>query len=494
MSNAIAESHKRRYVGTKESMSYILFDSSKTFNINKHKTFFIFNVLRLNPVVNTFIELIKGWWDVLNDGFLGVLIDKTSTRWGKFKPYYLSYIVFGSALMMLYWTAPFLFIGQLREPGAVLGGFKPLFLWLLIATSYDLFETVRDLSAGGLLAGISPNPDDRVRLCSRAELISSIWENIPEWIMSIAIDRLSKLGVAAEVKDGMFRSLFASMGVVTVAASVILAVVFLLRSRERISQTLERPQFLEGFKIVLRSRPIALAVSAELFTSISSSDISAQLEKFYFLDVLGSLFLRDVIMIPGGFISMVSYTYLQKFRQMFSVKALWLFGMHIKEFFSLIILLTGSFGSLYKRRAAMLPLLFIQDIVTKSVLSFAKIIPREITMDAIDYVEWTNGFRAEGLILSAKGILPKALKNTLGSFVTLLMNRVGYRQGTGVVQTEKVKRSLFRIAFGVPTVISAMGMLPKFFYDLTGEKRERMYAELSEVRRRRQDEITQING
>ncbi|MCL2508117.1 MAG: MFS transporter [Oscillospiraceae bacterium] len=481
-----AESYKRRYVSVKETMSYVLFDSSKTFNIDEQKTFFVLNVLRLDPVMNTVISLINGWWDVINDGLLGAVIDKISTRWGKFKPYFLLYIIFGSALMMIHWLSPYFFISQLRDPSATLSGFAPLFLWLALASSYDVFLSVRDIAESGIVSAISPNPDDRVRLFSRAELISAIWENIPGIVMSLLIDGIKRLDATPEAKDAMFRSAFAVMGVITVATGVILAVFFFIHSKERIAQTVDRPKFLPGLRIILRSRPILLAIFADLFAGISrSTAVSSQWEKFYFLDVLGSVTLRDLVMIPGAPLSMLSYGYLQKCRERFSVKTLWLVGLHIKEAVSLLILIVGSFGKRYKSRLVMVPLLVLQDVLYKGTLSFGKIIPREITMDSIDYVEWKDGFRAEGMILATKGIIPKAAKNTLGAMTTLIMNAIGYKQGTGVTQTDKVQRSLFRLAFGLPLGISVLGMIPKFFYDLTGEKRQRMYEELGEIRRRR---------
>ena len=42
----------------------------------------------------------------------------------------------------------------------------------------------------------------------------------------------------------------------------------------------------------------------------------------------------------------------------------------------------------------------------------------------------------------------------------------------------------------LPTVTCIFGLIPKFFYDLSGEKKERMYRELAE---RRRSIITQLN-
>ena len=46
----------------------------------------------------------------------------------------------------------------------------------------------------------------------------------------------------------------------------------------------------------------------------------------------------------------------------------------------------------------------------------------------------------------------------------------------------------------LPTVTSVFGLIPKFFYDLSGEKKERMYRELAERRRSIINQMNEINA
>lgn len=48
----------------------------------------------------------------------------------------------------------------------------------------------------------------------------------------------------------------------------------------------------------------------------------------------------------------------------------------------------------------------------------------------------------------------------------------------GQAQTDETKHGLFAIATIIPTLTGLLGIIPILFYDLSGEKRERMYAEL----------------
>ena len=79
----------RRYIGNKERIGYLLNDVSASFNIDKYKDRFIYDIVKLDFDFLAVFGLFAGIWDTINDTFIGVIVDRTRTRWGKFKPYIL---------------------------------------------------------------------------------------------------------------------------------------------------------------------------------------------------------------------------------------------------------------------------------------------------------------------------------------------------------------------------------------------------------------------
>ena len=72
---------------------------------------------------------------------------------------------------------------------------------------------------------------------------------------------------------------------------------------------------------------------------------------------------------------------------------------------------------------------------------------------------------------------------------------IGYVEGAGYGnQTEKTEYLLFMMCTLLPTVTSVFGLIPKFFYDLSGEKKERMYRELAERRQSVIDEMKELEA
>ena len=480
-----AESYKhRRYIGGKESMSFVLFSSSKGFHIEGYRTNFVLKVLHLDMGWASIIGVINGIWDVINDGLLGALIDKTFTRWGKFRPYLFAFSTMGTLLMLLSWLSPY-FLGY--NP---LSPTKILF-WLLFSMVYEVFGTVKDISENGMIASLSPNPDDRMRLITKAEVIGALWESLPELLMGILYDM-------AKDDPAKLKTTFGVMGSATVIVGGVLGLFFCLFGRERIAQAVEKHNYREGLKTILTNRPLRILLISELL-----SGFSAETWEFtYYPEVLGSISLRNFIRLPGAPLSFLSYTYFSKARERLSTKTLWIIGSHLKDFCSAIIFIVGSFGGIYKKAPKELSLktfltpmagmLFLRNMLYMGTLSFVKIPPREILFDSLDYAEWKNGFRSEGITISTKNMIMKLVRNTINSLAPFIMKLTGYVPNAPT-QTDRAKYALFAMAFGATAFMGLIGMIPKLFYNLTGETRAQMHEELHEMRRLRQLEYDKLN-
>ena len=464
------EAYNRRYVGGRESMSYVLYDSAKSFHIDEYVTRFVTDVVKIDLKWNSRLALINGVWDVVNDSIFGGVVDKTFTRWGKFRPYLFASATLGTLFNCLFWMTPLFFDKNPLNTGK-------LIYWLLLAMVRESFGTFKDISENGLMSSITPNPTDRVRMYAMAEVISSIWESLPAIIMGVLIDLANR-----NIGNFSMQSAYVTMGTVTMVACGILGVFFALYSRERISQTPEKHSYLEGLKTIIRNPPLLLIMLSDFLGGFSVETW----EHNYYIDVLGSESLRNIVRLPGGPVSFLSYTYINKLRANIPIKWLWIFGANLKNIVNVFIMIIGSFGKTYQKTGPMVVLLMLQNFVYMSFLSVNKIIPREITFDALDYAEWKNGFRSEGVILATKGMIAKLVRNVINSMTTYVMALTDYSLEAGFgQQSERAKYALFFMSFGTPVIFGFLSLIPKLFYNLSGDRRRQMYEELSEMRKER---------
>ena len=122
----------RRYVGSRETTAYILFDISQSLNLSSKDAYFVTDVLVVALRWQTIINAIASVWDVVNDFFLAALVDRTNTRFGKFKPYLIMYAGPGAALSIFYWAMPAIF------PGAAASYMPKIIAFLLFKIINDI--------------------------------------------------------------------------------------------------------------------------------------------------------------------------------------------------------------------------------------------------------------------------------------------------------------------------------------------------------------------
>ena len=173
----------RRYVGTKETFAYILDDIAQSFNIGKYDDVFRMNILKIALSFQAIANAVIGVWDIINDIFLAAIVDKTRTRWGKFKPWLVIYAIPGVFLTVVYWALP-IFLGTdgVGHNAARFAVFLILQIFSNLAAS--LIAIVRQ----GMTATITPNIVDRTRLITMANLLSGFVEKAPEILFGLLID------------------------------------------------------------------------------------------------------------------------------------------------------------------------------------------------------------------------------------------------------------------------------------------------------------------
>ena len=474
---AVAEEEKanrqtpksRRYVGSRETTAYILFDIAQSLNLNSKDAYFVTDVLVVALKWQTLINTIASIWDIVNDFFLAALVDRTNTRFGKFKPYLIMYAGPGAALSIFYWAMPAIF------PGSAATYMPKIIAFFLFKIINDLGGTVYTYAKTGILATITPDTIDRTRLINQTNLISSLVENIPKQAVTIFIDLVNN-----GIMKIQMSTLFVVMGVATAAASSALSFYFALRCKERVLQSVEKPDYKAAFTSLFRSRPLMLLALSDMLANFGSVSTSTSL---YYINVLNFSSAELVVGIPGMFVTYASYTYVTKLRSLFSTKALWIFGDHFGNVLLLLVFGFGSINKNYKKTWTMLIAFMIRETIWNGVYALRKVIPTEIGNEVIDYGEWKNGYRTEGSTGLVKDLASKIVGSIGGVLSTVLLQAIGYRQGLKPgQQSARTEYLLFLTTTLVPAVGGLLGMIPKFFYNIDNKTRKRMYAELAERR------------
>ncbi len=455
----------RRYVGPKESFAYLLNTVATSFNISSYNERFIYDVVKLDFNFIAAFTALAGIWDTFNDTFIGVIVDRTRTRWGKFKPYILLGKIPLTILGLWYWFIPFVFPDT---DGLYL---PKLICYCFFSVLCETAETFTSTASTGFMATITPDPLERVRLITIAKMLAGFFgEKLPELLFGILYD----LVIANKVNWNL-KHLFAGFGIVTAFVSCALAFYFICITKERITQTIQKPNIMQGLKAIINNKPILMITLSSFLEQFS---VSKSMRNYY-VDVLGSATLETIVGIPASPVSTISYTFIQPLKSRFSTRAIWIFEDLWSDMCWLGAFFVGSINKNYMKRSVMIPTMMIEEFLEMGVYGLRRVIPEELSNEAMDYCEWKNGYRAEAMTGVAKGLVTKLQRTFMSSITNLIMKQIGYVQGLTIgTQSDRTKWWIFAMGSGIPVITGALGVIPKFFYPLTGEKRDRMYEEL----------------
>ncbi|MBO5065512.1 MAG: MFS transporter [Clostridia bacterium] len=461
----------RRYVGLKETVWYVIYDMCQSFNIDSFSDRFITSILQIDLDLQTVVNVFNGFWDVINDIFTAAIVEKTRTRWGKFKPYLVALGIPGTLGTCFYWLMPMFFKGKGSRDMA------KFLTYFILAIVREGAGTFRAIAKTGMLATITPHPVDRTRLITMAEFFSGLLgEKLPQQILTVLIDLIGR-----KVINLSYTSTFMFMGNFTSIVSGVASLIFCVMTRERVMQSVETPSVWQGIKSVVNNKPILLLTLSE---TLSNFSVGGSINDYY-IDVLNFASMTMVAGIPGAIINPFSFSLVPWFRRKFSTKALYLLGTKSQSLLDIPVFLIGMIGGkhngIYKKILPMFFVMAIKEAIYMVFWGVRRVIPSEMYNESMDYCEWKNGYRTEAMTSVARD-LTKKLASILNSALSLQLKKlIGYDISSytrGAAQTDDTKFGLFAMATIIPTVTGLLGIIPILFYDLSGEKRERMYAEL----------------
>ncbi len=371
---------------------------------------------------------------------------------------------------MLFWLTPVFF------PNTATDYLPKLVYYFAFNIINETATTFMNISKTGLLSTITPNPEERVRLISQANLFSRfLGEQMPEWIMGIFIDLIN-----TNVVKWKLRNLFIGMGAATAVLSSAMTFWFYMVSRERVMQSVEKPSIMQGFKAIFNNKPLLIITLSDFFSGFSIG----QSRSDYYIDVLGSASLQTIVGIPAYPLLNLSYLWVAPLRRRFTSKTLWVAEDLWTDICWIVVFGVGSINKNFMSRKFMIPTMMIEEFVEMFVYGVRHTIPEELRNEAMDYCEWKNGYRVEAMTGVAKDLVTKIQGVIMNSVKNFILSQIGYVQGQKIgTQSDSAKWWLFALGTGIPIITSSLGIIPKLFYPIDNKTRDRMYAELAQRRK-----------
>lgn len=412
------------------------------------------------------------------DGFfdlvMGMIADRTQTRWGKFRPFLLWFCVPLAVMGVLTFTVP-----SLGASGKLVWAYVTYNLLMLLYTSMDIPYTV-------LLGVISSDPIERTTLSS-IKLVGAYAGGI---IISATLLPMAKVGgwLGAKTVERGWQMSFVIIGI----AAVVCYLTTFFTSHERIRPPkAQRTSVLRDLRDAAANGPwlILMALTITLaFVSALRGSVTAYYFKYYVgaqSTTLPSLLFKSA----GGTHAWSWESLVSVFNTSTQVAAL--VGVVLAPFFvrvagrkvafvTMYLAFILSTALFYFLRPDQLLLIFGLNLLGSVTGGPIAAVLWAMFADAADYGEWKYGRRATGLAFSANVFCDKQVWG-LGSWMALaMMASVGFVPNA--VQTPAsihgliLLMSVLPASFGIPSIILLL------FYPLNDARMTQVGADLARRR------------
>ncbi len=463
-----------RYVGVKETLAYGIANAGQCFGYNiiagSYLSLFFVKVFGVPSGIVGTMMLVLGLWDTFNDPLMGTLIDKTRTRYGKLRPYLLIMPVpLGIATIMLF-AGPELLGEKAELTAKVIYMFVTYFIW-------ELFYTLGDVPFWGMSAAISPSPSDRTRVISSARFISGLVGGLSTTILVVLMDLSNNGSISLSLSE-----VFLLMAVIAGTFGMALFSLSGICTKERVVQTIKEPSVLDGFKALVKNKPLLLIVIGNVLAAVSG--IGSFFQAYYYSEVVQMNSLTIVIALPGTILGFVTYLLIPKIKKRFDNRQIIFLNGFVRLIMGTLVFLIGM--KFFTNLWVVVPLLMVQNLLFSFFNTINMVIPTEMIGDTIDYMEWKTGERNEGVsfsVLTFVGKLTGSISGTIGNWLLPVIG-LTFAADTGVAikayeQTDFYIWAMFTLA---PAVLGLLPLIPYIWYDLTGDKLKQVREEMAERR------------
>jgi sugar (glycoside-pentoside-hexuronide) transporter len=402
--------------------------------ISSYLLFFYTDVFGIAAGAAGLLMLIGRFWDAANDPIMGVIVDRTESRWGKFRPY----ILFGAGpvvvLTVLTFTTP-----SLGPTGKLVWAYVTFILWSMAFTAIAV-------PYNALLVNITTDSQERTSLSA----IKTIFAVTGSLIVVVLAKPMTE-SLGGSLQTGYMLT-FAVFGV---AAFFLFMICFY--------STSEKPSTVPGMvtkglsrqriRTLTGNRPLIVLVLFFLFFQIAFS-LFRTVELYYFKYVLGRDEYFPVAMLAAHICAIIGMAVMPLLAKRLDKKWTALSGCVAGCLFLLLIYLVPE--SLFWTIAGIcLSYLFLA-------IPFALFFG--MVPDTVEYGQWKTGIRAAGLVFSAFTFTQKFSMAISVALASWILEAVGYIPDQ--IQTAFTLQGIALMRTVVPVSLIVIGMLIFLFYNL----------------------------
>ena len=396
--------------------------------------------------------LIVRFWDAFADVVAGRLVDKTSTRWGKFRPF----ILFGSLPLLLLSVATFS-VPDASDAAQYAYAFGS---YAILGLAYSLVN----IPYGSMATAMSQAPGERAKLATFRVYGSNLT------ILMLA------LVVAPQIKgsDDLQQSLTTTT-LIFVAVGFLLYLLTFFTAVEQVPRDVPKVSLRQTVDTIKRNKPLGMLCASSLMFLIG----------MFTLQTIGIYYARDVL---GN----ANYYIIQALTQTAGTFLVAAFVPYIvrtigkKQGYIVLAAIGVAGGVGLALTPASAPILaFVCFFVIGIGMGGVNTLMWALEADTVEYGEWQTGIRTEGITYALFSFTRKQ-GQALGGAAAAYTIGIGGYLADSPTQPDSAVTAIKLAAGGLPAVVMALALVIMWFYPLTETRFREIVREVAQRRVKRE--------
>jgi sugar (Glycoside-Pentoside-Hexuronide) transporter len=454
----------------KEKIGYGLGDAASSMFwklFGMYLLFFYTDVFGMEAAAVGTMFLITRVWDSLFDPVVGVVADRTETRWGKFRPY------------LLFLAIPFAVIGVFTffTPAFSSAG-KVVYAYVTYSLMMIVYSGI-NVPYASLLGVMSPDPKDRNVLSTFRMAFAYVGSFVTLLLFMPMVNHFSNNSKAIEDQQ---HGWFMAVIIIAIVSAILFFLCFAF-TKERVKPIREKQAPLkDDIKDLLKNRPwwilFGAGISALIFNSIRDGATIYYFKYFVQEDLFDKINIMNIPFVLSGLYlalgqaaNMLGVILAAPLSNRIGKRQTFMGAMAVATVLSILFFGLGSRDIVY---------IFVLQVLIS--ICAGSIFPLLWSMyaDCADYSEYNTGNRATGLIFSSSSMSQK-LGWAVGTAMTgWLLAYFGFEANQ--VQNAETISGIKMFMSILPAIGSLLSVIFIFFYPLTEKKLKVITVALNERR------------
>ena len=417
------------------------------------------DILGVSAIAMGIILMAARIFDAFNDPIMGIIVAKTKTKWGKFRPWLFIGTVLNAVILYIMFAAP----PALDGKGLVAYAAVIYILW-------GVTYTMMDIPFWSMIPAFTDSGKERENLSTLARSCAGVGSAI---VTIITVKCVELLGGSNE------RAGFKYFALIIAILFIVFEIIACVVIKEKSTVDVESPSVGDMFRSLIQNDQAMTIVIAIVLINASLYITSNLLIYFFKYDIGGAKWTDDYTLFNtfgGGMQILSMMLFFPLFRKFMSAIHVFYasFIMAVAGYLLLLVQMIIGVKSVY--------LYFIPAFFVFMAFGMLTVLTTVFLANTVDYGEWKNNRRDESVIFSMQTFVVKLASGVSAFIASLCLQIFNISENTDAADAVAGASSVMGLRMTM-TILPIIGLLIAIFifakkYILTDKKLEEISKEL----------------